>query len=242
MADIKDSPPPRKPVQPLRALRAIRSLVRDPDDTAKVFDIIDALAGDVGERSFQRFRSTETGRRILDERRSLLRTLDDRESLRALPAGTLGRVYAEFAEREQITAQGLVDASADVRRSVEIDPDRRLFYDRLRDMHDLWHVVTGYGRDLVGEASLLSFSYAQTRNRGVGFIVGVAWLRASGDGGRARALIREAYRRGRRASWLPGEDWEALLELPLATVRERLGVGDPPAYEPVRSAGAPALA
>lgn len=242
MVDTQDTPPPPKPVQPMRALRAIRSLVRDPDDTAKVFDIIDALSGNVGERSFQRFRSTETGRRILAEERSLLRTLDDREALRALPAGTLGRTYADFAAREQITAQGLVDASADVRRQAQIDPGRRLFYDRLRDMHDLWHVVTGYGRDLVGEASLLAFSYAQTRNRGVGFIVAVAWLRARGDGGRARALIRQGYQRGRRAAWLPGEDWEALLALPLATVRERLGVGDPPAYEPVRSAGAPALA
>ncbi len=50
------------------------------------------------------------------------------------------------------------------------DPQQRWYNARLRDMHDLWHVVTGYGRDSFGEACLLAFSYAQTRNRGIAFI------------------------------------------------------------------------
>jgi len=236
-------PPPRKRIQPLRALRAIRALLANPDDTAQVFDIIDALSGNAGERSFQRFRATEEGRRILAERRSLLATLDDRESLKLLPPGTLGRIYAEFTEREQITGKGLADASMTAERRVrELDPERELFFARLRDMHDLWHVATGFGRDLVGEAALLAFSYAQTRNRGVGFIVAVAWLRASGDFSYARPVIVDGYRRGKRAAWLPGQDWEWLLTQPLTAVRERLALGEPPAYEAKRSEGAPALA
>lgn len=227
----------------MRALRAIRALLRDPDDTPQVFEIIDALSGNAGERSFQRFRGTPEGQRILTEQRSLLATLDDRESLKLLPVGSLGRIYAEFTEREQITGKGLADASMTPGRRVrELDPERELFYARLRDMHDLWHVATGYGRDLVGEAALLAFSYAQTRNRGVGFIVAVAWLRASGDFSFARPVIVDGYRRGKRAAWLPGQDWEWLLTQPLAAVRERLGLGEPPAYAAKRSEGAPALA
>ena len=38
-------------------------------------------------------------------------------------------------------------------------------------MHDLWHVTTGYGRDALGELSLLAFTYAQEKNRGIGAIV-----------------------------------------------------------------------
>ena len=236
-------PPPRKRIQPLRALHAIRALIANPDDTAKVFDIIDALSGNAGERTFQRFVRTPEGQRILGEQRNLLATLDDHESLMRLPAGTLGRISAEFVEREQITGQGLADASMTAeRRERTLDPDRELFYARLRDMHDLWHVATGYNRDLLGEAALLSFSYAQTRNRGVGFIVAVAWMRAKGDFAYARPLIVEGYRRGKRAAWLPAQDWEWLLTQPLAAVRERLGLGDPPAYEQQRSAGAPVLA
>jgi ubiquinone biosynthesis protein COQ4 len=234
---------PRKRIEPRRAWRAIRALIKDPDDTAQVFDIIDALSGNSGERVFQRFRQSATGARVLAERRALLRTLDDHATLQALPVGTLGRTYADFVAREQITGQGLADVSQATRRT-DLDAERRLFGDRLRDMHDLWHVTTGYGRDLIGEAALLAFSYAQTGNRGVGFIVAVAWLKAGGgaEGREARRLIVEGYRRGRRAAWLPAQDWEALLLQPLSTVREHLGLGEPPSYVALRSAGAPSPA
>ena len=207
-----------------------------------MFEIIDALSGNAGERSFQRFRSTPTGRRILAEDRRLLDALGDHDRLMALPAGTLGRTYAEFVAREKISGDGLAAASQTGRRPIPLDPERVLFYERLRDMHDLWHVATGYGRDLVGEAALLAFSYAQTRNRGVGFIVAVAWLRSRGEMAFARELIAKGYRRGRAAAWLPAEDWEALLEEPLPAVRARLQLGEPPRYVPLRSSGAPALA
>jgi len=231
-------------IRPLVAWRALRRLFRDPDDTKQVFVIVGALSGRSGERSFLRFRADPNGARILRERRSLLATLSDRAALERLPEGSLGRTYAEFMGREQISAGGLAEASQEGGRRLDFGEERRIFANRLRDMHDLWHVVTGYGRDLVGEAALLSFSYAQSRNRGIGFIVGMAWWRAGRDPeGRAfRRLVEEGYRRGRDAAWLPAADWEALLARPLDEVRATLRVGEPRAYRAVRSAGAPAEA
>lgn len=231
-------------IRPLDALRGIRGLLRDPDDTEKVFDIIDALSGRAVERAFDRFRATETGARLLETRPDLVAVLNDHDRLRSLPVGTLGRAYGDFVAREHISADGLIGASE---RIAEPDPDvpesRYWFGARLRDMHDLWHVVTGYNRDLIGEASLLAFTYAQVGNRGIGFIVAVAYLKAGQrDIPYARPMIREAYRRGRDAEWLPAQDWEALLERPLDEVRRDLRVGAPPSYEEVRSEGAPALA
>ena len=228
-------------IRPLDALRAIRALIRNPDDTALVFEIIEALSGKTRTRVYDRFCRSESGQRLLASQPNLLARLTDRAALLGLPAGTLGRTYGEFMSREQISANGLVEASEDWLRD-DLPADRRWFADRLRDTHDLWHVVTGYGRDLIGEASLLAFTYAQTRNPGIGFIVAVAYLKARGINRPARRLLREGYRRGRRAAWLPGVEWEALLEQPLARVREQLGVGEPPVYQPVRSEGAPALA
>ncbi len=231
-------------IRPLQAGRAIRALLRDPDDTAQVFRIVEALSGRTGERVFRRFRATATGARVLAEQRCLLASLQDRAALAALPAGSLGRTYHDFMAGEALRADGLREASLQGRSRREIpDPERRLVLERLRDMHDLWHVVTGYGRDLVGEATLLAFTFAQTRNPGIGFIVGVAWWRAGRDaeGHAFRRLLSDGYRRGRRASWLPAADWEALLPLPLAEVRQRLGVEPAPTYTPVRSAGAPAV-
>ena len=232
----------RPHVRPLEAWRALRTLLRDPDDTKQVFRIIDALSGRSGERLFERFRKTPAGARILGERRSLLRTLSDRSALLALPAGSLGRAYADFVSREQLSADGLVEASVEGGRRLDIGDERRLFSERLRDMHDLWHVVTGYGRDLVGEAALLAFSYAQTRNRGIGFIVAVAWLRAGRAGAAFRRTIEDGYRRGRTSEWLPAADWEALLSRPVGEVRETLRVGAQPRYDEVRSTGAPPAA
>jgi len=232
--------PRKRRIRPLDALHAIRALLKDPDDTGQVFRIIDALSGNTGERMFRRFRDDPTGARILQERRSLLKTLSDRPALQALPEGSLGRIYFDFTGREQITADGLVDASQHRDGLWDYGPDRQLFGDRIRDMHDLWHVVTGYGRDLVGEAALLAFSFAQTRNPGVGFIVAVALFKAEERS--TRRQIFDAYRRGRRAAWLPAADWEALLAQPLGRVRDELRVGSPPVYREVRSAGAPQLA
>lgn len=235
--------PPRNRVQWREALGGIRALIADPDDTAQVFRIIRALSGNAQEKNFQRFVRSEHGLRILQERRSLVRVLSDRDYLRSLPDGTLGRAYAEFTEREEITPDGLVEASESAgERDAAADPDRVLFGTRLRDSHDLWHVVTGYGRDLFGEAALLAFTYRQIRNRGIGFIVAVAYLKARGDFAHERVMIRDGWRRARHAAWLPAADWEALLERPLSEVRESLGVVPTDDYPVMRSEGAPALA
>lgn len=241
------SAPPADRDQRIRlgdAWRAMKQLLADPDDTEKVFVIIQALSGKSGERQFQRFAASAVGRQVLTERRDLIATLSDREALRSMPAGSFGRAYADFMDQEQISADGLVDASEGPRpEGLFQDENRDRFGRRMRDSHDLWHVLTGYSRDLVGEASLLAFTFAQTRNPGIGFIVLMAYLRSKGEIGFGRQMIREGYRRGRRAGWLPAADWEALLPQPLASVRRTLGVGDPPEYTQLRSeAGEAALA
>jgi len=48
-------------------------------------------------------------------------------------------------------------------------------------------------------------------------------------------VIRDGYDRGRAAAWLPAQDWEALLPLPVTEVRRRLRLGPTPEYTPVRS-------
>jgi ubiquinone biosynthesis protein COQ4 len=229
-----------RPIRPFRALRAMRALLADPDDTSQVFLIIRALSGNSFERLYQRVDADPAGHRLLDEKRDLLAVLQDRESLRALPNGTLGREYARFLDRERISPEGLVDASAEEDPPVYLDERARVFGLRLRDMHDLWHVVTGYKRDLFGEAALLAFTYAQTRNHGVGFIVMVALLRQLHDGHReAMRLTWAAWQRGRRAGSFPAADWEALLSQPLDRVRTILKVEDLPSYTPLFSKAAP---
>jgi ubiquinone biosynthesis protein COQ4 len=228
---------PRDPlsVRIPEALRALRALLNDPDDTAQVFRIIEALSGAAPERLLQRMRRSPTGSALLRDRPDLLARLTDRAALEKLPEGTLGREYLRFLDSEGITAEGLRQASVDGHKSEspDVHPDFYFVRDRMRDSHDLWHTVTGYKGDLIGESSLLGFSFAQTWNPGVGLIVATALVR--GGDPQVRKLILGGFSRGLKAAWLPAVRWEELLEVPLDRVRDRLRVGDPVAYVPFRS-------
>ncbi|HEX4475903.1 MAG TPA: Coq4 family protein [Polyangiaceae bacterium] len=216
------------------ALKALNALFANPEDTAQVFRVVEALSGGHSERMLARFRNAPAGRDLLRERPELIERLVDRTSLAKLPEGSLGRKYLEFLDSEGITAEGLKQASIAGRNAERhSSADEAFLKDRMRDTHDLWHVVTGYKGDLIGEASLLAFIFAQTRNPGIGFIVGAALVR--GNEPRVRGLIVRGFLRGARAAWLPPVKWESLLALPVAEVRRQLRVGSPPEYVPFRA-------
>ncbi len=241
-------------IRPLDALQAMRRAVHDPDDTAQAARMLGALAGKSGERLMNRFLNTPHGREILERDQSLLERLVDREALLALPKGSFGRTYVDWLVREQISAEGLVAATeAAAQGEGEREGPYFVLNCRLRESHDLLHVITGYGRDLVGEVGVLAFTYAQTGHSGIAFLLMVAYTRSffigngqpGADTREARAAIRqqcrEGYRRGRRADWIAGSDWEALLELPIDEVRQRFRIPEPPIYHELRSRGAPVL-
>lgn len=220
--------------KPLVALRALRNLLRDPDRTDEVFVITRALAGDSIERGHARFARTDVGRAVLGERRELLATLSDREALARLPEGSLGRAYLRFVEANGISAEGLVDASEPVESDYgHLTEHQGLYARRLRDQHDLWHVVTGYSTKPFGEVCVVAFSYPQTRNLGLGVIALIGALKIARDR-KERGVFKAAWqalRNGRRAAWLPGQDWESLLAEPLADVRARLGLRAPTRFQ-----------
>ncbi len=216
-----------------RAFRALQLLLTNPDDTQQVFVMIDALSGNSPRRLLKRFVRDANGARLMKAKSNLLPLLCDRERLRALPPGSLGRAYLAFVESEGITADGLVDASNVPTTREVIDPDLEFLRQRMRDSHDLWHAVTGYKGDLVGEASLLAFSFAQTKNPAIALIVLAAFLR--GEELAVRSQIARGFMRGVRARWLVAYDWEGALARPLEDVRRELNVRPAPSYVPVRT-------
>ncbi|RLB37227.1 MAG: hypothetical protein DRH30_13550 [Deltaproteobacteria bacterium] len=224
-------------LRPLTAARAIRDLFANPNDTQYVFEIIDALQGPSLHHMCNRLRGTERGRRLLAEQPNPVPLLNDREGLRALPEGSLGRAYLTFVEAEGISADGLVDASMGVCRSDET-AELVWAHNWLRDTHDLWHAVLGYQGDLLGEAALLAFTHYQTRNIGTGVIVSVAWYklgRVTEPDVRARSVILDGRRRAKQTAWFLDVPWHEWLARPLADIRHDLGVVGPAEYQQVRS-------
>lgn len=216
-------------LRPFEAAKAIRQLFIKPGDTQQIFILLRALRGRSGLRSFRRFAASATGAAILRERRSLLAVLQDRAALGQLPPGTLGHAYQEFMDGQNLSVEGLMQASPDREQDV-LPPDAMLYRERMLAAHDLTHVLTGYGREPLGEYCLLAFMYAHTRNLGMLTIVAMRWPRLSSQ---ARHAVVEAWRNGRKARWLPEQDFEALLPLSLKEARHELGISNPVCYRAI---------
>ena len=228
--------PDRRPsaFRPIKAWRHMQRLIADKEDTEQVFHIIEALNGKSFERNFKVFAATEAGQKLLAEKPYLPPLLDDHDWIRALPEGTVGRAYVEFMEREGLTAQGLVDESEKFRSAArEFDDDYQWYGNRLRDTHDLFHVLSGYSRDALGEASLLAFTYSQQPGLGVIFIsfMGCRTIaKHAPKGARIMDCFWEGKSNGALAEKIIQQDIIALMHEPLDAARARLGIRKPVIY------------
>lgn len=216
-----------------RAFRALRALLADNEDTAQVFEVMRALNGDAHARNYRRLLATREGGRMAWERPELADRLMDEAWLDALPAGSVGAAYRDFVRAERLSAEGLAEISRQGPSQIEEPHPYAWFGRRTRDVHDIWHVLTGYGRDSLGEVCLVAFSYAQTGGLGWAMIaLGGAFRERDGRHPSKRA-IWQAYRCGRRASWLLAEDYDRLLVEPLEAARRRLGITRPTVYDAI---------
>ena len=223
-------------IAPRRAFVALTRILRDPDDLPQVFTLIEALSGPTLHLLRRRMHATPAGAQLFRDRPELAPLLEDREALARLPEGSLGRAYLAFMESEGLSAAGIIAAS-EAGRATSIEGDTELDYleRRNRDSHDLWHAVTGYRGDVVGEVAILGFILAQTGNLGVGVIYS-AMLVKTHDRREARRVMLDGFRRGRRAAWFIDVPWETLLSRPVNEVRLELGIDTLPVYKPVLSA------
>ena len=219
-------------IKPIQAGLAISRLLRDPDDTGQVFKILEALRGDSLSRALRRMRNDERGQALLAEQPNIVDALNDREALAALPEGSIGRTYFDFVHAEGLSADGLVSSSHEAPRFEKIGQDQRWLGDRLRDIHDLQHVMTGYGRDTLGELCLLSFMTTQVPSRGIDFIIFVGRTKGQKEqpGLNLKELVGEGRQIGEAADWMLFTRWEDRLHEPLKSVRAEMGFKAPVKY------------
>lgn len=218
-----------------KALSALRRLLSNGDDTEQVFRIMRALNGDVTQRNYRKLLTLPGGGRLAYQRIELAERLSDRSWIDGFADGTVGAAYRSFLDATGYSAKGLVEVSTNAigEEGLELEHPYAWMGRRERDIHDLWHVLTGYKADEhLGEACLVAFSYAQTGGLGWAFIAGGAAfksLRVTGKRDFLKAVL-EGYRHGKQAGWLHGEDYEALLAEPIEAARRRLRIETPVAY------------
>jgi ubiquinone biosynthesis protein COQ4 len=204
---------PRGPVgRMVVGLRAFRKLIDNPADPLE--GPIFQMCAEHGllrstARSFERHAE---GRRLLAERPRLNAQTVSLATMAAFPEQSLGHAYAAYFEKNEI---------------IPFEPPRLpastaqdYVATRLREVHDIFHVVTGYGTDDIGELELQWFNLGNLGWGPLPFLVIVASFfmgRMTKYGGlwpvwrRARA----AYRRGRRSRSLASVCWEDYWNMPL---------------------------
>lgn len=223
-------PQPRRDVA--KALHHFRELIKDKEDTEQVFHIYEALPSKDFLPRARALTLSPDGEALRRSEPFLPPILDDHESLLKLPRGSVAHAYVAFMRREGLSAAGLVAESEKMGRPRYGDLVEWFGF-RQRDTHDLMHVLTGYGRDALGEQCVLLFTHGQSPSHGH-LLLGYAGAFNIKKQVKSRApvyrAVREAHRIGKACPPIIEMPIRELLAMDLMDVRERFGIAEPTWY------------
>jgi ubiquinone biosynthesis protein COQ4 len=202
----------------LIVLKGVLSLVKDPTQTESVYDIEDGMKHSEAMAVATKHMLAEPGIMALAQEKYLA-PIPDLQQLLQCSAGSLGHAYATY-----ISTSGFDPAFY---RSMSIEDDTSYLLLRLRQTHDIWHVVTGFSTDVPGELGLKAFELAQTRRTMAGILIAGGFLKCllqtPAELDVLLDRIARGYRMGTHAKPLLAQKWEQHWDKPLAQWRSELG-------------------
>ncbi|MEO1041362.1 MAG: Coq4 family protein [Pseudomonadota bacterium] len=229
--------PPAMPIRPDKALAAFFRLVRNKEETEHVIDFSVNLNGDCLHKTFRRWYQSPNGQLLAhDDPKALLRALDDRDRLRSLPVGTVGRTYAEFMDREGLSTDGVAESYRDkdiiTDEFPEAYPEYAAFIWYQNLTHDMYHVLTGYNRDSMGELALLNYTSRITGARGIKYLGYMGALRVKSEALDLPVfkIMNNGKKMGLQSKDLVTLDFISILDRPLREVRQELNIVPDPLY------------
>ena len=202
-----------------RALRALARVMANPEETDQVLVFSQYANAGSMHRRIDRFFADPVGAQLYAERRAIDSRTVDLTVLAALPAGTLGHAYASFLTSRGFTPDVFEGPPPDV-----TDPRISYVIQRIRQTHDLWHVVTGHDTNPAGEVALQAFTFAQTNAPSTLILTAAGTLRALREKPTLPRDVLAAFLAGRRAEKLIAFPWEDHWATPLTEVRAMLGL------------------
>lgn len=218
-----------------KAWRHFRELVKNKEDTEQVFYIFEALPWTGLQAAIERFMASERGQALMASEPYLPALLDDHAALRRLPRGSLAHAYCDFMEAEGLTAQGLVDEFEKFAEKFEarFNDQAEWYFNRLRDTHDMLHVLTGFGRDALGEQCVLAFTYSQQPSPAhlfLGYAGGLELKKQVKSKAPVLRAVREGQRLGKACPRIVEMSIRELLPMQLEDVRKLLNITPPSLY------------
>ncbi len=203
------------------------------NETSYFFAMTDAVDGGQHEKNYQRYMNTSAGAALDAEKVNFYDVLADWNALRRMAEGSLGRTYLSFMEEQEFEMDGLMAAEVKANAStLNIGPSRRRYMESGIALHDVYHVLTCYNRQPIGEACVLAFSAEQFSLRGVGLTAhGLGLCEQMGRPGvPILSILNEARRLAQETKWLAEVDWRDELHRPIGEVRARIGLNRPDLY------------
>lgn len=205
-----------------RAKRVVTGAVRVLRDSNETLEIV-AIEEILGQTQLRYLLSsghfdTLEGEALMRDRPHLADV--NLDALRQLPATTLGGAWVRFLDEHGLS----VEVTKQPTPFTE-DPEAAFVLHRIRQSHDVWHVLLDLGTTGHEEVLVHAFSLAQTGLPSSVAIVGLGALKHM-VGERRWACLNDdlpmAYQRGRRARPLLAVYWERHFERPLEEVRRWL--------------------
>lgn len=205
------------------AVGAARVLVRDPNRLDQVLVFLQAVNLGTLRRRLGEFDRNPAAQELLRDQPRIDRQTVDFDALAQQEDATLGREYVRFLRSNGISPEPFETLPA-------VGDDRAAYLLlRLRQTHDLWHVVTGYAPDVEGELLLQAFTFAQTGSPGSAMIALLGSLRyALRKPGHVRNLWK-AYQRGKAAKLFATFRWENYFSAKVSEVQQELNCAPLPA-------------
>jgi ubiquinone biosynthesis protein COQ4 len=143
-------------LQSLRMVAGLAEFLKNPGSLDSVFAVARSLQH--SPLSTQMFRhllaEPAMAELVRDNWRPAPINLD---ALEQLPPSSLGHVYAHQLRSQGLSPESLIDPTP-------ITSPQQYVVHRLRETHDIVHVLTGFGTDGAGELGLQAFNLAQNRS------------------------------------------------------------------------------
>ncbi|MBF2075404.1 MAG: hypothetical protein IGS50_16810 [Synechococcales cyanobacterium C42_A2020_086] len=211
----------------LTTLKGVVMLMKDPEQTNSVFDVEDGLRHTKAAQVAAEYAKTQPGVAELFAERYLAPT-PDIPALLQLPPDSLGHAYASYLQTYGF--------DPDFYRKEKVEDDVTYMFMRMRQTHDIWHVVGGFGVDVNAELGLKAFEIAQVHRPLAAILVAGGLLRTLfKTPERLDDLLDQiaiGYRMGAKAKPFLAQKWEEHWEKPLEAWRAELNVQPMTEYVP----------
>lgn len=200
-------------------LKALVTLYRDPANLDYVYDVEDGLRYSKSAESSVNWLKTQPEiEQLIQER--YIAPHPDIEKLLQYPETSLGYAYASYIKKAGF--------DPGFYRQIKVEDDISYLTLRMRQTHDIWHVVTGFKTDVLGEIGLKAFEMAQTRRNLAFVLVGGSLLGTLVKSPEALPNLLEqitlGYKMGSTAKPLIAQKWEEHWDKSLSEWREELGI------------------